>query len=255
MQLQAVMVLFYLYALILGLVVGSFLNVIIYRLPLGISIAKGRSFCPNCQTQISWRQNIPILSYLLLRGKCKNCGVPIAIRYPLVEALTGLLSMISFYVFGPSLQYLTAFVVMAILVAITFIDFDTLTIPNELVIALALPAVLSFFVFPEPNLFDRAIGIVAVSIPMLFLTMIIPDAFGGGDIKLMAVAGFLLGWVNTLLATFIALIAGGTVAMVYILRKSKDKHMAFGPYLCLGIFAAMHFGNAIINWYLNFYGL
>ncbi|MDK2942549.1 MAG: leader peptidase (prepilin peptidase) / N-methyltransferase [Acetobacterium sp.] len=255
MQLQFIMALFYLYALILGLVVGSFLNVIIYRLPIGISIAKGRSFCPNCQAPIKWSQNIPIISYLTLKGKCKNCGSPIAIRYPLVEGLTGILSMVSFFVFGPSLAYLVVFVITAILVAITFIDFDTQTIPNELVIALMVPAIISAFIFPELNLFDRAIGIVSVSIPMLLLTMMIPDAFGGGDIKLMAVAGFLLGWVNTLLATFIALVIGGTVAIFYIAQKRKDKHMAFGPYLCIGIYLSLHFGSAIIDWYLNIFGL
>ncbi|WKY44766.1 prepilin peptidase [Eubacteriaceae bacterium ES2] len=255
MELQTVMALFYLYALILGLVVGSFLNVIIYRLPIGLSIAKGRSFCPNCQAPIKWSQNIPIISYLMLGGKCKNCGQSISARYPLVEALTGLLSMVSFYVFGPSLQYLLVFVVMALLVAITFIDFDTMTIPNVLVVALMVPVLLSFFAFPEPNLLARMIGIVSVSVPMLVLTMIIPDAFGGGDIKLMAVAGFLLGWANTLLATFIALILGGAVATYYILKKRKDKHMAFGPYLCIGIYLSMHLGSMIINWYLNLYGL
>jgi leader peptidase (prepilin peptidase)/N-methyltransferase len=255
LEIQTVMALFYLYALILGLVVGSFLNVIIYRLPIGLSIAKGRSFCPQCQAPIKWSQNIPIISYLILGGKCKNCGKPIAIRYPLVETLTGLLSMVSFYVFGPSLQYLLVFVAMAILVVITFIDFDTMTIPNVLIIALMVPAILSFFVFPEPDLLARMIGIVSVSLPMLLLTVMIPDAFGGGDIKLMAVAGFFLGWVTTLLATFIALILGGAVAFYYILKKRKDKHMAFGPYLCVGIYLSMHFGSMIINWYLNLYGL
>jgi leader peptidase (prepilin peptidase)/N-methyltransferase len=255
LELQTVMVLFYLYALILGLVVGSFLNVIIYRLPLGIPIAKGRSFCPKCHVLIKWSQNIPIISYLMLRGKCKNCGEPIAVRYPLVEGLTGLLSMVSFYVFGPSLQYLLVFVVMALLVAITFIDFDTMTIPNALVVALMVPAVFSFFVFPEPGFLARLIGIFSISLPMLILTMIIPDAFGGGDIKLMAVAGFLLGWAASLLATFIALVLGGTVATYYILKKRKDKHMPFGPYLCIGIYLSMHFGSAIINWYLGFFGL
>lgn len=255
MQLQTVMALFYAYALILGLVVGSFLNVVIYRLPLGISLAKGRSFCPNCQGPIKARQNIPVISFLLLKGRCNNCGHPISIRYPLVELLTGLLSMISFFIFGPTLAYLTVFVSTAILISISFIDADTMTIPNELVIALMIPGIASLFLFPEVNFFSRAVGIVAISIPMLFLTMLIPDAFGGGDIKLMAVAGLMLGWQNALLATFIALVAGGTVAVFYLIGKRREKHMAFGPYLCLGIFIAQHFGMQIIDWYLSFFGL
>lgn len=245
----------YLYIFVIGCVIGSFLNVIIYRVPKEISFAKGRSFCPDCQAQIKGIHNVPVFSYLWLRGKCAYCGEKISIRYPLVELFTGLLAVFIFWRYGLSFQWAVVFIVGSILICITMIDFDTLTIPNGLVIALMGPALLCFFVFPEVGILSRVIGIFAVSLPMLILTLFIGDAFGGGDIKLMAVAGFMLGWGNTVLATFIGLVLGGIVAVFLLARKTADKHMAFGPYLCVGIMTSLLFGDIIIRWYLNLFGL
>ncbi|TYC87570.1 prepilin peptidase [Acetobacterium wieringae] len=245
----------YLYIFVIGMVIGSFLNVVIYRMPREISVAKGRSFCPNCNAPIKGYHNIPIFSYLWLRGKCADCGGPIAIRYPLVELFSGLLAVLIFAVYGFSFAWLVVFSAGAILICITMIDFDTMTIPNGLIIALMIPALLSFFVFPEVGLLSRVIGIFIISLPMLVLALFIPDAFGGGDIKLMAVAGFMLGWGNTLLAAFIGIILGGVVAVYLLVKKTADKHMAFGPYLCIGIMTGLLFGDIIIYWYLNLFGL
>lgn len=254
-MLVLVNIILYLYIFVIGIVVGSFLNVVIYRVPLAISVAKGRSFCPRCQASIKGYHNVPVFSYLWLRGKCADCGEPIAIRYPLVELFTGLMAVLIFAVYGFSFQWLVVFVAGAILICITMIDFDTMIIPNGLVIALMAPALLSFFFFPEVGILSRVIGIFVISLPMLILTLFIPDAFGGGDIKLMAVAGFMLGWGNTLLAAFIGLLLGGAVAVVLLAKKTKDKHMPFGPYLCIGIMTALLFGDIIIKWYLNLFGL
>ncbi len=245
----------YLYVFVVGIVIGSFLNVVIYRVPLAISVAKGRSFCPNCQAPIKGYHNIPVFSYLWLRGKCADCGQPISIRYPLVELFTGLLALLILAVYGFSFQWLVVFSAGAILICITMIDFDTMIIPNGLVLALMAPALVSFFFFPELGLLSRVIGIVAISLPMLLLTLFIPDAFGGGDIKLMAVAGFMLGWGDTLLAAFIGILLGGAVAVYLLLKKTTAKHMAFGPYLCIGIMTALLFGDIIIRSYLNLFGL
>lgn len=245
----------YLYSFIIGIVIGSFLNVVIYRVPKELSFAKGRSFCPHCQAQIKGYHNVPVFSYLWLRGKCADCRQPIAIRYPLVELFTGIMAILIFAVYGFSFQWLVVFSAAAILIAITMIDFDTMIIPNGLVIALMAPALLSFFFFPQLGILSRVIGIFAISLPMLILVLFIPDAFGGGDIKLMAVAGFMLGWGNTLLASFIGLLLGGAVAVMLLARKTTDKHMAFGPYLCIGIMTALLFGDIIIGWYFNLFGL
>lgn len=245
----------YLYIFVIGIVIGSFLNVVIYRVPKEISFAKGRSFCPHCQAQIKGYHNVPVFSYLWLRGKCADCGESISIRYPLVELFTGLIAILIFAVYGFSFQWLVVFAAGAILICITMIDFDTMIIPNGLVIALMAPALLSFFFFPQVGILSRVIGIFVISLPMLALVLVIPDAFGGGDIKLMAVAGFMLGWGNTLLATFIGLLLGGAVAVYLLAQKTKDKHMAFGPYLCIGIMTALLFGDIIIQWYFNLFGL
>ncbi|MBI4858645.1 MAG: prepilin peptidase [Acetobacterium woodii] len=245
----------YLYTFVIGIVVGSFLNVVIYRVPKELSFTKGRSFCPHCNAQIKGYHNVPVFSYLWLRGKCADCGERIAIRYPLVELFTGMMAIVIFAVYGLSFQWLVVFAAGTILICITMIDFDTMTIPNGLVIALMVPALLSFFFFPQVGILSRFIGIFVISLPMLILALFIPDAFGGGDIKLMAVAGFMLGLGNTLLATFVGLLLGGAVAVCLIIKKTKDKHMAFGPYLCIGIMTALLFGDIIIGWYFSLFGL
>ena len=252
---ELINIIFYLYIFVIGIVIGSFLNVVIYRVPKEVSFVKGRSFCPHCQAQIKGYHNVPVFSYLWLRGKCADCRQPIAIRYPLVELFTGLMAVLIFAVYGFSFQWLVVFSAAAILICITMIDFDTMIIPNGLVIALMAPALLSFFFFPQLGILSRVIGIFIISLPMLILVLFIPDAFGGGDIKLMAVAGFMLGWGNTLLASFIGLLLGGAVAVVLLARKTEDKHMAFGPYLCIGIMTALLFGDRIIGWYFNLFGL
>ncbi|MDD4508314.1 MAG: prepilin peptidase [Eubacteriaceae bacterium] len=239
---------------VFGLCIGSFLNVVIYRVPLGISIAKGRSFCPRCHAPIAAYDNIPVLSWLLLRGKCRHCGEPIAWRYPLVELLGGISALVSVACYGLSWMTLIAFAVVEIVTAIAFIDWDHMIIPNGLIIALAVPAALSFVAEPSPDIKSRLIGVVVVALP-LFLMALFMGAFGMGDIKLMAVAGFLLGWQNTLVAGFIGLVLAGCVGIVKMARKTGEREMAFGPYLSMGIGAALLFGPQMIAAYLGFFGL
>jgi leader peptidase (prepilin peptidase)/N-methyltransferase len=246
---------FYLFVFVVGIVIGSFLNVVIYRVPKKISIAKGRSYCPKCKHKIKGYHNIPLISFIYLKGRCRYCDKKISSRYPLIELFTGLLGVALVVVFGFSIQALLYFIVGAILLCITMIDFDTMTIPNGLVIALIIPSVLSIFLIPEIGILSRIIGSLCISVPMLGLTFFIPGAFGGGDIKLMAVIGILLGWQNTLLATFIGILIGGVVGTIILLKKTQQKHMAFGPYLCIGIMTAILFGDIIIKYYLQFFGL
>lgn len=245
----------YLYIFVVGAVIGSFLNVVIYRVPKELSFTKGRSFCPHCHSQIKGYHNVPVFSYLCLRGKCADCGESISIRYPFIELFAGIMAVVILAVYGFSFQWLVVFIAGAILICITMIDFDTMTIPDGLVLALMVPALLCFFFFPQVGILSRVIGIFVISLPMLALVLFIPEAFGGGDIKLMAVAGFMLGWTNTLLAALMGLLLGGLVAIILLARKTKDKHMAFGPYLCIGIMTALLFGDIIIQWYLSLLGL
>jgi len=149
------------------------------------------------------------------------------------------------------------FAVTMLLLAIALIDFDTAQIPDSLIIALAPLAVASVWLLPNVTLLSHAIGLVAVALPMLLLTLAIPGAFGGGDIKLMAVCGFLLGWQLTLLAFFIALLLGGSIA-IFLLASGKRKrgqHMVFGPAICAGTVTALFYGKEIIRFYLSLYML
>jgi len=242
------------FVFVFGLCIGSFLNVVIYRVPLGISIAKGRSFCPQCKAPIAAYDNVPLFSWLFLRGKCRRCGAPIPVRYPAVELLGGLAALAAVWRFGYTPMAAVAFCTEAILIAVVFIDFDHMIIPNGLVIALIVPAVAAAFLQSPPDLISRVIGVFVIAVPLLVLAVAL-GAFGMGDIKLMAVAGFLLGWQGTLLAAFIGVVLGGIVGIVKMIKKTGEKEMAFGPYLAIGIAVSQLWGASIIAWYLGIFGL
>lgn len=243
----------YLYFLLIlsGACAGSFLNVVIYRLPKGEFFTKTRSACPACGEKLKWFDLIPVFSYIGLAGRCRYCKDKISKRYPVVEAVCAGLAALCFARFGPNLRFAISFGVSVILLAVAIIDHDTMEIPDSLVIALIPFAVLSVWGWTEVSFLERIAGFFTVSMPMCILTLIIHEAFGGGDIKLMAVCGFLLGWKNTLFAFFIALLIGGGYA-IYLLISGKSKkgtHIAFGPYLCAGIVSAIFFGSEAIYFY------
>ena len=147
------------------------------------------------------------------------------------------------------------YITVMLLTAVSLIDLETSTIPNPLIIALAPPAIAAIWLIPEVTPLSHIIGLFAIALPMLLLTLLIKGAFGGGDIKLMAVCGFLLGWQQTLLAFFIALLIGGTIAAFLLITKQRKRgqHMVFGPALCIGITTSLFFGSNLINWYLSLF--
>lgn len=236
---------------ILGTIFGSFLNVVIYRLPQKESIIVGRSHCPKCNHVIRPAELIPILSYLLLRGKCKECKAAISIRYPLIEAITGLLFLISYLTFGISAQLLIALPLTMILIVITMIDIDTLEIYDRFQIMLFLLALINLMISPLPWI-DHVIGFFIISIPF-YIIALLTNGMGGGDIKLIAIAGFLLGYQATLVTFFISTLTGSIWAIyLMIIKKSGRKtQLPFGPFLCIGIYIAYHYADAIIQTYLN----
>lgn len=246
----------YIYMFILGCCIASFINVLIYRIPQKLDFVRGRSFCPKCHNTLKAYDLVPIFSWLFLKGKCRYCQEPISIRYPLIELCGGIIAMICFYRYEFSWMTLVSFGLAMILLTITMIDFDTMTIPDGLVVALIVPALACTVLNQDISIVSRVIGMLCVSGFMFVLTLIIPDCFGGGDMKLMFVCGFMLGWVNTLLAGFIALLVGGIYASYLLIsRKTEESHMAFGPYLCLGVFIALLYGNEIIGIYLSLFNL
>ena len=236
---------------ILGTIFGSFLNVVIYRLPQKESIIVGRSHCPKCNHVIRPAELIPILSYILLRGKCKECKAAISIRYPLIEAITGLLFLISYLTFGISAQLLIALPLTMILIVITMIDIDTLEIYDRFQIMLFILALINLMISPLPWI-DHVIGFFIISIPF-YIIALLTNGMGGGDIKLIAIAGFLLGYQATLVTFFISTLTGSIWAIyLLIIKKSGRKtQLPFGPFLCIGIYNAYHYADAIIQTYLN----
>lgn len=248
-------IILYAFVFMFAACIGSFLNVLIYRIPLGISPLKGRSHCTHCGKVLKGYDMIPVVSFFVLGGKCRFCKGKISPRYALIEALTGILGVLCAWLLGFSVQGLLGFYVCCILVVIVWIDIDTMEIPNGLVLALIPAGILAIWVFPQVDLLQRGIGLVCIALPMLLMNFAIKDAFGGGDIKLMAVAGFFLGWKLTLLATFLALLGGGGYG-VYLLaskKKGRKDHFAFGPFLGLGIVVAMLCGEEIISFYLSLF--
>lgn len=246
---------------LLGAAWFSFLNVVIYRLPRGISVAKGNSFCPDCHAKLRAIDMVPCLSWLFLRRKCHFCGGAISPRYFVVELLGGVSSLLCAAawgvstngLFGLSWQALLCLVVLGLLTAIAYIDADTQEIPNRLVIAIFLCGVAALFAFPAVTWQQRVIGLVAVSVPMLLVTLFVPGGFGGGDIKLMAAVGLFLGWKQCVFAVFVAVLGGGIYGAWLLITKRKGgkEHFAFGPFLCAGTVLSMLVGAQITAWYLG----
>lgn len=253
-MLIAIYTIIYILIFAFGAVIGSFLNVLIYRLPRNINFVKGFSYCPNCEHRLYPKDLVPIFSWLFLRGKCRYCKEPISPRYMLVELFSGALGL-ALYVFYPMPQAVLFFAVGAILLTLTLIDANIQEIPDSLNIAIFLCGIAAIWVVGDVTILSRVIGIFAISVPLLLITILIANAFGGGDIKLMAAAGFLLGWQNALVATFIGIILGGIYGIILLARRKKGRkeHFAFGPCLAVGIFAALLWGNHIIQWYMGFF--
>lgn len=236
-----------------GLIIGSFLNVVIYRLPKNENIAVGRSHCMTCGNTIRKRDLVPVFSFLALKGKCHHCKSKISPRYMFVELFTGTICLLTFAVKGLTAEAMVIFAFSAILIAVSLIDWDTLTIPDSLVVAVLILAIISYFLSPETTIISRLIGFFIVSVPLLITTVAVNGAFGGGDIKLIAVCGLLLGYPLTVFSIFVAFISGGVFAMFIIAKRGKERssHMPFGPFICSGCYIAAMWGLPIVTWYLG----
>lgn len=237
-----------LYALLFGLIIGSFLNVCIYRIPNNISIAWPPSACPKCKSRIKWYDNIPILSYIILGAKCRNCKEKISLEYPLVEATTGLLTVLFVWKFG--LTWWTPCVLIAVysLIALSVIDMKTMTIPDRFSIGLAVFGILTSFLNPAFNgaPFDKFIASLIAAAVGFFGTWGLAllgefafkkEAMGGGDIKLMAGIGALSGIFGLVNALIISSFAGiFYFGVLVLLRKPLDNGaIPFGPFLSVGL--------------------
>ena len=244
---------------VFGAVVGSFLNVCIHRLPTGESVVFPASHCPHCQQPIRPYDNIPILSYLVLRGRCRQCGEPISMRYPLVEMLAGVAGAAAVSVFGLSAHALLTFAFLCALLVITFIDVDYQIIPD----AISLPGIgvgfAAALVLGEPSWKASLAGILlggglswGVAEGYHWLTG--REGMGGGDIKLLAMIGAFLGWRAVPVTLLLGSLAGTAIGVTLMLVQRRDRRTAipFGPFLAIGAICALFWGDALIAWYLGF---
>lgn len=236
---------------VFGICLFSFFNVVIYRVPNHMDFVKGRSICPKCGHTLSALDLIPIISWIVLGRKCRYCKVRISSRYALVELLGGALAVVCYMTWGNTVNAILNFSFFGILTIISFVDWDTMLIPNGFVITVLCIAICACFIPSEVTIIERMIGFFCISLPMFIITIAIAGAFGGGDIKLMAASGLFLGWKLCLLSFFFAVIMGGIYGMIVLLTKKKGRkdQIPFGPFLCIGMCLAVLFGNECIAWY------
>ena len=272
---------------ILGLLVGSFLNVVVYRLPIMLqknwrqeclifleqedtklstseifNLSQPRSRCPYCQHPIGALENIPVLSYIFLKGQCKSCHKPISIRYPSVELITAILSIVIAIQFGVSLQTCVALLFTWALICLTLIDFDTQLLPDSITLPLLWFALgislFEIFVAPQSALIGALAGYLSLwSVFWLFKLVTGKEGMGYGDFKLLAAIGALLGWKMLPLVIMLSALVGATIGLTLIIIKGRDKNvpMPFGPYLSIAAFIALIWGEKINLTYIQFVGL
>lgn len=249
-------ILLYTYIFLFGCCIGSFLNVVALRCSSGESFIRGRSHCPQCGETLHVGDLVPVFSYLFLRGRCRYCHTKISPRYPLTEAVGGILFLICFLWFGFTWKAVNACLLAALLLCVFLVDMDTMTIPNPLVLCFVVPACIDFWLAGFSGIWGRLLGMVVISVPLLLLALLIPGCFGGGDIKLTVVCGFLLGWGPMLLAAFAAVVSCGIISAVRLALKKvkKGDHVAFGPYLAVGILTAYLFYTPVMTMYMSLLG-
>lgn len=248
---QAELILLYIIIFLFGIVIGSFLNVLIYRLPLHENITTERSHCMACGRQLKWYDLVPLFSYICLLGRCRYCKTKLSIQYPLIELLNGTGYVLIFAVKGISSASVLYSLCFSVLIVISIIDWRTFEIPFGLNVCIFILGMVNVILNPD-NIPDYLIGFISVSGFLLLLYLITKGrGIGGGDIKLMAAAGFLIGWRLILLSLGLGCVIGSVIHLLLMKFYGKERVLAFGPYLSVGIVISMVAGNQMINWYLN----
>ena len=234
-----------------GVVIGSFLNVLILRIPINESFTTKRSHCMSCGHDLAWYELVPLFSYIFLGGKCRHCKAHISIQYPIVEGLNGGLYVMLYLANGISIETVLYCLCVSALIALSVIDWRTQEIPvgfNVFILFLGLIRLVTDI----GNFCQYVIGLFAVS-GFLFLLWLITRGrgIGGGDIKLMAATGLLLGWQLNIIAFLMGCILGSVIHLIRMAVVKADRVLAFGPYLSAGVFIAMIWGEQLMSWYLS----
>lgn len=246
-------IVFLLFAALLGLVLGSFYNVCIHRYQSEESVVRPRSKCPKCGTQIAWKDNIPVVSYILLRGRCRHCSEPVSLRYPVVELVSGAWSFIAAVEFGPTWSYVFYMVLGALLIIAAFIDLESFFLPDDFIVPGIILAIFGVIFLVPINPVDALLG-AGSGAGFLWLLQVLyrlirrMEGVGTGDIKLMLIFGLLLGPFLLPIMVIIAALSG-LIAAVYFLRRSPEKGLKtwvpFGPFICLGGMVCLLYGKEL----------
>lgn len=242
----------YVFVFIFGLIAGSFLNVCIHRIPAERSVVYPPSRCTLCGRRLMWYHLIPVASYAFLKGKCGYCGDRISPVYPVVELINAVLYTAAFYRLGTGVLFIKSIVLISLMLVVSFIDMKEQIIPDGLIV-FGLVAGVAFTKFTVGHSFtDALLGLAAGGGILLATAILSKGGMGGGDVKLMAVAGLFLGWRLTLVALFISFVAGGLFGIVLLLtgKKGRKDPVPFGPFLGGSVIATYFFGQRMVSLYL-----
>ena len=237
---------------IFGTLIGSFLNVCIYRIPRGEDIVVTRSHCMSCGYQLKWYDLIPILSFVVLRGKCRKCNTQLSIQYPIIELINGVFYVLIYVTVGHSIRTILFCFLASALIVLSLIDWRTFEIPPGISIFIGILGIIQIMI-DHKHWVDYIAGFFSVSVFLLVLFMLTRgQAMGFGDVKLMAATGLLLGWKLNILAFVIGCIVGSVIHLLRMKLQGESHQLAFGPYLAFGVLFSALWGNQLIEWYIKF---
>lgn len=237
--------------LIYGIVVGSFLNVCIFRIPNKENMISKRSHCMACGNVLKWYELIPLISFLIQRGKCRKCHTKLSWQYPFIEALNGTVWVWIYLTYGLSVESILFCLCASTLIVISVIDWRTFEIPFGCNVVIGILGVVRL-VLDLAHWQSYVLGFFVVSVFLYIICLVSKGrAMGGGDVRLMAAAGLLIGWQEIVLALFIGAVLGSIIHLLRMKLQGKDKTLAFGPYLAAGIFISILYADEIIGWYLG----
>ncbi len=240
---------------LLSIIIGSFLNVVIYRLPDNKSIVSPPSHCPECGTRLKPFDLVPILSFILSRGKCRFCKVKISWQYPFVELLTGILFLAIYLKFGIGSNSIVLMLLASLLIVISFIDLRYKKIPNVITYPGMIIALLIALIFNRISFISSLLGLIIPGGSILLIALIFKKGLGMGDVKLLAMIGAFIGWQYTLLGLFFGSLIGLIISVILIIydKIGRNTQIPFGPYISLGTLITLIWGEKIIDFYLSFY--
>lgn len=242
-----------------GLLIGSFLNVCIYRIPREESIAFPSSHCTRCNTKLKWYDNVPLFSYIILKGKCRYCREKISIQYPLIELLNASIYLLLFYKFNLSVNFIFYALILSVLIVVTLIDLKSMIIPDSLVVAILVLSILhkliNYYINQIPmNLLNSLGGLILAGGLFLLILFLSRGGMGGGDVTLIGSLGFVLGVKLIVLNIFLSFVLGAIISIFLLLTKIKTRKdpIPFGPFIVIAFFISLFWGETLINVYKRY---